>query len=78
MKKILFVLCLGLFVGCNLYSQIRIHSDFVFRKPNESKDKYFIPGGLFSGIYYHFYENSQLKFEENYKNGESDGLFIIW
>ena len=75
MKKLLFVLCLGLFVGCNLYGQIRVHSDSLNWNSDE---RVYYEGKLFSGIVFKEYENGQLEYEGNYKDGKEDGLGKRW
>ena len=83
MKGILFVLYLGLFVGGDLFGQIRIHKDSLNSKPVSDENTYFgrfvyyYKGEIFSGICLVKDEFNQL-IEYEMKNGRQDGFIKLY
>ena len=88
MRKILFVLCLGLLFGCKIggdsesfgdsgdVGENRIHFDSLVYNYDEKVA--FYQGVLFSGVGFTKYENGQLWIERNYSDGKEDGLERRW
>ena len=75
MKKLLSILSICLvFISC---SPDRVLFDDLTRGTKESTTLYF-EGELFTGVSFDVYEDGQLEWEANYKDGELDGLYRSW
>lgn len=78
MKKILFVLCLGLvFFGSDLYGQIRVPFDSLITGSGPDPIIHY-KGKLFNGIGFSVNGNGQLRVEQNIKDGKYYGLHREW
>ena len=76
MKKILSILLVSvLLIGC---SEDRVLIDALINKGTEESPIIYSEKGLFNGIGFDVFENGQIKYEENYKDGKTDGLFKLW
>ena len=76
MKKIVSILLVSVFfMGC---SEDRVLIDELTNKGTEGAPIMYSEKGLFNGIGFDVYENGQLRYEYNYKDGRKDGLQKGW
>ena len=76
MKKLLSILLVSvLLIGC---SKDRVLIDELTNKGTEESPIMYSEKGLFNGIGFDVYKDGQLKFENNYTDGEKDGSFKKW
>ena len=76
MKKILSILLVSvLLIGC---SKDRVLIDELTNKGTEESPIMYSEKGLFNGIGFDVYKDGQLKFENNYTDGNIDGLWKEW
>jgi len=72
MKKILSILLVSvLLIGC---SENRVFLEDLVKKGNN----YYFEGKLFNGIEFDIWDNGNLRYEMNFKNGKRDGLEKWW
>ena len=76
MKKLLSILSICLVVvSC---SPDRVIVDELTQKGTYQKPTMYFEGALFNGVGFDVYEDGQLFYERNYKDGELDGLSKTW
>jgi len=75
MKEILILLFSIILIGC---SENRVLLDELTNKGTNQSPIMYSEKGLFNGIGLGNYENGQLQYESNYKDGKKDGLMKRW
>ena len=76
MKKLLSILSICLvFISC---SPDRVLNDELTNKGTEESPIMYYEGALFNGVGFDVYEDGQLKYEANFKDGKWDGLYQQW
>ena len=77
MKNILSILLVsGLLFGCG--GENRILIDELTNKGTEDSPIMYYESELFSGIGFDIYEDGELQYESNYKDGKENGFYKEW
>ena len=66
-KKIILLIIFGLFISPTIYSQVV-----------KEKDGKYYENKPYSGKYFEYYENGNVKVEKSLTNGEEDGLTFLY
>jgi len=76
MKNILSIALVSIILmGCG---EKRVLVDELTNKGSEDSPLMYSADGLFTGVGFDVYPDGQLKSQENYKDGERDGLWKRW
>ena len=76
MKNLLSILVVSLLlIGC---SENRVLMDELINKGSNRDPIMYSEKGLFNGIGFDVFENGQIKYEENYKDGKREGIYKEW
>ena len=80
MKNLLSILLVSIILmGCSDYRpENGVLHDELTNKGSEDSPLMYSADGLFTGVGFDVYPDGQLKSQENYKDGERDGLWKRW